>query len=266
MCQNGNVVVQENQGQTKSFRDVVTWFGLPDYPNGNPKIASGPGVNSAKFWWSSYAGKNADPQNNVYGMSYVDLMLESILDIHRQFDDPTFVMHSFAYCRTVLQHRAQSMSKAALGGGVHEPLPLIDEDEDEDADTDEKRIEKRKLPPIDDIALGFVDDDMIHLLRQSIANHAPDQRTHQAALIFINIVLDIDPVDLEDVPIQSQGADQIRYLMKCAIYLATPVHQQTYLVSGASATVSRRFRTEVQKLQALLLNAWAAVNNEDDHE
>lgn len=248
MCQNGNVVVQENQGQTKSFRDVVTWFGLPGYPEGDAWNAEGPGINAAKRIWSSYSRQQADPTNDSpYGRSYIDIMIEVIQKVETRFEDPAFELQSVSgYCKRLLKDRAKAMKQRAMGGGSRDQISI----EKEDLDIKDVTLPNNEV---------WLDRFRSHLTTQS-----GDNRTLQAALIFVNLVLEPDTFDLEDVPIKSQGATRSRYLMKCAIYLSTPTSDQPNLVSGAPATVSRRFKELTQVLDNLLKSALSALQREGD--
>ena len=248
MCQNGDVVVQESQGQTNSFRDVVTWFGLPEYPEGDIWNAKGPGISAAKRIWSSYSKQQADPANDSpYGRSYIDIMIEVIQKVETRFEDPSFELHSVSgYCKRLLKDRAKVMKRRAEGGGS----------------PDQISIEKVELD-IKDVTLSnnevWLDRFRSHLTQQSENN-----RTLQAALTFVNLALEPDTFDLADIPIKSQGATKSRYLMKCAIYLSTPASDQPNLVSGAPATVSRRFKEPTEQLDNLLQSALSALQGEGD--
>ena len=248
MCQNGLVVLQENEGQIMSFRDVVTWFGLPDYPDGELWLATGPGVRAAKRIWSSYSKEKADPANDSpYGLSYIDIMIEVIQKIETKFEDPSFELrHVPAYCKRVLNDRAKEMKRRALGGGAKDRISI-----------DEAELD------VPDVSFP-ANEAWLELFRRHLTELSDNSRTLQAALTFINLTLEPDTYDLEDLPIRSQGAAKSRYLMKCAIYLSTPISDQANLVSGAPATVSRRFKEPTEQLDKLLKTALTALQRGED--
>ena len=271
MCQNGNVVFQENQGQTKSFRDVVTWFGLPDYPEGDARNANGPGVNAAKRIWSSYSKQKADPANDSpYGQSYIDIMIEVIQKVETRFEDPSFKPQSVSgYCKRLLKDKAKQMKFGALGGGWYH-TGLLDKDENKimwtalgDEDAPAKKGKFSDGDPEPDFTSALTDSEWIHRFRRALNVNADSPRTLQSALTFVAIALDYENFDSADVPFTTRGTTSNRFLMKCAVYLSTPINQQAALITGEAATVSRRFKGPIEDLESLLQLAYTAACEEE---
>lgn len=264
-CNNDRVVATATE-EGKSFNDVLDWFGLlGDGPGwNNPRTASGPGVATAKKWWKAVARRNPAPDNSdPYGFSYVDVMLDAVHDIQKQFDkDPEFrIAHLPSYCTTTIMRQCLALKKAFESGIVVE-LPAPEESSKAEGKAQASHdIEMRFATRDEDetVLRRLHDDAFLRALQSAICQHADNSQDRDAALMFITLLNDLEEIDLDDVPINPRGAPPDQLKKKQAIYLTSSPEEKVLLVTGLPETRARRFKRRITKLDELIAAAYTSV-------
>ena len=274
-CNNAWVAATATE-KGKSFDEVLEWFGLRgDDPDWNdPNTASGPGVATAKKWWRAATFKNPAPDNDrPYGFSYVDVMLDVVFDIQKRYDtDPAFaIVHIPTYCNMAIKDHTFAM-KEAFEGGPRKPFKNVTElpDLEGNPQADEnaapaKEVATKFATRDEDESLlqRLAEDAFLTALRRALSQHADNLQDLQAALMFINLLNDLDDIDLDDVPINPRGATRDQLLEKQAIYLTSSPEEQVLLETGSPETRSRRFKRRITTLDELIATAYASIDEGD---